>query len=108
MNNFIPEISGHFIFTIFGTKSVTAKTRMERKKQITTRDEYEQLQKIASDISQKDPDEIIEFLMIISILGMAYSHHMTKFRNGKKLNDHFLSTLKTMPLGEICKREGRS
>ena len=106
MNNFIPEMSGHFIFTIFGTKFATAKTRY--KPHMTTSDEYEQLQKIASDISQKDPDEIMQFLMIISILGMAYSHHMTKSRNGKKLNDHFLSTLKTMPLGEICKREGRS
>ena len=107
MSNFIPEISGHFIFTIFGTRSVTAKTRYKPRPRIT-RDEYEQLQKIASDISQKSPDEIIEFLMIVSILGMSYSELVVKSRNGKKLNDNFLSTLKNMPLGEIWKREDRS
>lgn len=93
MSNFIPEMSGHFISTTFGDGKC----------------DFSQIQKIASEISKKDPDEIIEFLMIVSVLGHCYSKQAVKqHRSGHRSHKKFISKLKTLPLGEICKREGRS
>ena len=88
MSNFIPEMSGHFVFTTLGTKSADIDTA----------------KKIASEISQKSPDEIMEFLMFVYLLGNCYSNLVVKRRSGKNTHDHFISTLKTMPLRELFER----
>tara|TARA_Y100000590_G_scaffold464199_1_gene633076 strand:- start:694 stop:975 length:282 start_codon:yes stop_codon:yes gene_type:complete len=90
MSNFIPEMSGHFISTTFGTKS--------------TKCDFSQIEKIASEISKKDPDEIMEFLMIVSVLGNCYSKLAVKHRSGQRSHDNFISKLKTLPLAEVFER----
>ena len=89
MSNFIPEMSGHFISTTFGDGKC----------------DFSQIEKIASEISKKDPDEIMEFLMIVSVLGNCYSKLAVKqHRSGQRSHDNFISKLKTLPLGEVFER----
>ena len=54
MSNFIPEMSGYFVFNTLDIEKIP------------------QVMKTASDISQKSPNEIFEFLMILSALVYTY------------------------------------
>ena len=85
MSNFIPEMSGYFVFNTLDIEKIP------------------QIMKTASDISQKSPNEIFEFLMIVSGLVYTYSYQIAKSSGGKKFNDAFTSALSEMPISKIIK-----
>ena len=85
MSNFIPEMSGYFVFNTLDIEKIP------------------QVMKTASDISQKSPNEIFEFLMILSALVYTYSHQIAQTRGGKKFNEDFTSSLSNMPISKIVK-----
>ena len=69
------------------------------------KNQYDDLTNISSKISRQSPDEIIDFLMLVSVMILSYSKFLESSDPKNKLaNEHITSILEKMPVKEITQR----
>lgn len=69
------------------------------------KNQYDDLTNISTKISRQSPDEIIDFLMLVSVMIFSYSKFLESSDPKNKLaTEHITSILEKMPVKEITKR----
>ena len=85
MNDFTSQMASHFLCS-------------------SIKNQYDDLTNISTKISRQSPDEIIDFLMLVSVMIFSYSKFLESSDPKNKLaTEHITSILEKMPVKEITK-----
>ena len=86
MNDFTSQMASHFLCS-------------------SIKNQYDDLRNISRQISKQNSDEIVDFLMLVSVMIYSYSKFLESNNSENKLaNQRIISILEKMPIKQMTQR----